>query len=88
LCVKSGSRSIVHQLKRKENAYEASWAKQRVPGIGDTCLLEPVAESHISERAVPTGARGEFLCAIFNLWLDRDIGRVKIQVFEEAAPGL
>jgi uncharacterized protein len=27
---------------------------------------------------------GEFLCTIFDEWIDKDIGRVKVQIFEEA----
>ena len=27
---------------------------------------------------------GSFVCTIFDVWLDRDIGRIKIQIFEEA----
>ncbi len=57
----------------------------RVPYISFLPLVEPLNEHNISERTVPADAWGEFLCAIFDLWLDRDIGRVKIQIFEEAA---
>ena len=46
---------------------------------------EPEAQSGVSERTVSSEAWGEFLCAIFDEWLDRDIGRVKVQIFEEAA---
>jgi uncharacterized protein len=33
---------------------------------------------------VPAGAWGDFLCAVFDEWVRRDIGRIKVQVFEEA----
>lgn len=56
-----------------------------VPYITFLPLVEPAAENHVSGRTVPADAWGEFLCAIFDLWLYRDIGRVKIQIFEEAA---
>jgi uncharacterized protein len=39
----------------------------------------------VSAETVPAEAWGEFLCAIFDEWVERDIGRVKIQIFEEAA---
>ena len=42
-------------------------------------------EGGVSHRTVPAEAWGEFLCAIFDEWMDRDIGQVKIQIFEEAA---
>jgi uncharacterized protein len=44
----------------------------------------PEAEGGVSERTVPAEAWGEFLCAIFDEWKARDIGRVKVQIFEEA----
>ncbi len=34
---------------------------------------------------VPADAYGEFLCAIFGEWARHDIGRVAVQIFEEAA---
>ena len=39
----------------------------------------------VSPLTVPAEAWGDFLCAIFDEWLDRDIGRIKVQIFEEAA---
>ncbi len=38
----------------------------------------------VSERTVPAKAFGEFLCAIFDEWKANDIGKVKIQIVEEA----
>lgn len=38
-----------------------------------------------SELTVPAEAWGDFLCTIFDQWRDQDIGRVKVQIFEEAA---
>lgn len=35
-------------------------------------------------ESVPAAAFGEFLCAIFDEWLRKDIGRVWVQTFEEA----
>jgi len=45
----------------------------------------PGSESGISHRSVPPEAFGVFLCTIFDEWMARDIGRIKIQIFEEAA---
>jgi uncharacterized protein len=39
----------------------------------------------VSNRSVPSEAWGEFLCSIFDEWAENDIGRVKVQIFEEAA---
>jgi len=44
----------------------------------------PESEGGVSERTVPAEAWGTFLCAIFDEWVARDIGRVKVQIFEEA----
>jgi uncharacterized protein len=44
----------------------------------------PEAEGGVSERTVPADAWGAFLCAVFDEWAARDIGRVKVQIFEEA----
>jgi uncharacterized protein len=43
------------------------------------------AESGVSDSTVPAEAFGMFLCTIFDEWLSRDIGRVKVQNFEETA---
>jgi uncharacterized protein len=51
----------------------------------------PVVEAPRADGAasaapsVPPDAWGEFLCAIFDEWRQRDIGRVGVQIFEEAA---
>ena len=46
---------------------------------------EPGADSGVSRRTVPAEALGTFLCTIFDEWLREDIGRVKVQMFEEVA---
>ena len=38
----------------------------------------------VSESTVPARAFGEFLCTIFDEWKANDIGKLKIQIFEEA----
>ncbi len=39
----------------------------------------------VSPGSVSPRAWGEFLCAVFDEWVDRDIGRLKVQIIEEAA---
>lgn len=39
----------------------------------------------ISERTVDPEAFGAFLCTVFDLWQAKDIGVIKVQIFEEAA---
>jgi uncharacterized protein len=38
-----------------------------------------------ANQTVPPDAFGQFLCAIFDEWTGRDIGRITVQIFEEAA---
>jgi len=45
---------------------------------------QPEAESGVSQRSVPSEAWGTFLCTIFDEWMEQDIGRIKVQIFEEA----
>jgi uncharacterized protein len=45
---------------------------------------QPEAEGGVDPISVPAEAWGAFLCAVFDEWRDRDIGRVKVQIFEEA----
>jgi uncharacterized protein len=44
----------------------------------------PDTKCGVSHISVPAEAWGAFLCTIFNEWRDQDIGRVKVQIFEEA----
>ena len=46
---------------------------------------QPEAEGGLSSRTVPAEAFGVFLCTIFDEWLENDIGKIKVQIFEEAA---
>jgi uncharacterized protein len=52
--------------------------------IGFLPLVEPEAENGVSPSTVPAEAFGRFLCTVFDAWRDRDIGRIKVQLFEEA----
>jgi uncharacterized protein len=45
----------------------------------------PPTEGWVSSRSVPADGFGDFLCTIFDEWLRQDIGRVVVQIFEEAA---
>ena len=52
-----------------------------------TPLVEPQlsASGGVSPRTVPADAFGAFLCVIFDEWVRQDIGRIIVQIFEEAA---
>ena len=45
---------------------------------------QPEAEGGVSPISVPAEAWGAFLCTVFVEWRGKDIGRVKVQIFEEA----
>jgi uncharacterized protein len=49
-------------------------------------LVEPdsAEPDGISDRSVPATSFGKFLTDIFDEWLERDIGKIKVQIFEEA----
>jgi uncharacterized protein len=49
-------------------------------------VVEPAAsaEAGASPLSVTAQAWGTFLCTIFDEWIDRDIGKIKVQIFEEA----
>jgi len=60
--------------------------------IGATYLgFLPVVERRddqpggVGEHSVPAEAFGSFLCTIFDEWVRHDIGRIMVQIFDEAA---
>jgi len=50
-------------------------------------LVEPRPDlpGGVTPASVSADAFGSFLIAIFDEWVEKDIGRIKIQIFEEAA---
>jgi uncharacterized protein len=53
--------------------------------IGFLPLVERgLGRCDVSDRTVSPDAFGTFLCTVFDEWLSNDIGRVKVQIFEEA----
>jgi uncharacterized protein len=45
----------------------------------------PGTKSGVSQASVPALEFGKFLISVFDEWIERDIGEIKIQIFEEAA---
>lgn len=45
----------------------------------------PDSQSGVSSNSVPSVEFAMFLSAIFDEWLEKDIGTIKVQIFEEAA---
>jgi len=48
-------------------------------------VRQPDSPGGVSPDSVPPEAWGDFLCAVFDEWQSRDIGRIKLQAVEEAA---
>ncbi len=46
---------------------------------------QPDSPSGVSIQSVPAMGFGHFLSVIFDEWVEKDIGEIKIQIFEEAA---
>ncbi len=43
------------------------------------------AEGGVTAHSVPPEAYGSFLCTVFDEWVRHDVGRVTVQIFDEAA---
>jgi uncharacterized protein len=53
--------------------------------LGFLPLVEFQPDEHgVNNRTVPAEAFGDFLCTIFDEWLNHDIGQINVQIFEEA----
>jgi uncharacterized protein len=48
-------------------------------------LVEHLPGGGVGARSAPAAAFGTFLCKIFDEWVRQDIGRILVQIFEEAA---
>jgi len=55
--------------------------------VGFLPLVEPQSEAlnGVSPSTVPAKSFGTFLCRIFDEWKERDVGKIKVQIFEETA---
>ena len=42
------------------------------------------AERGVNPDTMPAEAWGDFLCAVFDEWVEQDVGVIKVQIFEEA----
>jgi len=81
LCVVGG-----HNVRRPAEVY-GFFKAMGAPYLTFLPLVErrPDAAGGVSPETVPSGAWGDFLCAVFDEWAAGDIGRVKVQIVEEAA---
>jgi uncharacterized protein len=77
---------VVHSgnVRQPDEVYEF-FRRIEAPYLTFLPLVENLERGRVSGRTVPAEAWGDFLCTIFDAWMERDIGRMKIQIFEEAA---
>jgi uncharacterized protein len=45
---------------------------------------DPISKTHATQKSVLSMAFGDFLIKVYDEWLENDIGKIKIQIFEEA----
>lgn len=76
----------VHNVRFPLEVY-GFFKKIGVPYVSFLPMVEqrPDIEGRVSPLTVPAEAWGHFLCTIFDEWISQDIGRIKVQIFEEAA---
>ena len=48
-------------------------------------IVEPMPHGTVGPHTVAAGAYGAFLCAVFDEWVRQDVGKITVQIFEEAA---
>ncbi len=46
---------------------------------------DPASSTSVSKKSVPSVEFGNFLSSVFDEWVEKDIGEIKVQIFEEAA---
>ena len=55
------------------------------PHITFLPLVERERDGSVTPRTVPAERFGDFLCTVFDEWVGRSIGKIRIQIVEEAA---
>jgi len=75
-----------HNVRHPTEVY-CFFKQIKAPYVTFLPMVEPQADAKggVSHITVPAEAWGVFLCTIFDEWRDRDIGQIKVQIFEEAA---
>ncbi len=81
-----GERRASHNATLTESERRAS--RNAIPTESgrkaDRIAMLSEAGKGVSHTTMPPEAWGDFLCAIFDEWVERDIGQIKVQIFEEA----
>ena len=78
---------VVHDRNVREPAAVYRFFKEiKAQYISFIPLVEPdpAASKGVGPRTVPADLFGSFLCAVFDEWVRQDIGRIVVQIFEEA----
>ena len=52
--------------------------------VGFLPVVERTADGQVTEHTPSAEAYGDFLCRVFDEWLRRDVGRISVQIIEEA----
>lgn len=75
-----------HNVRRPSEVY-GFFKRIGAPYVSFLPLADPRPEAPggVSPDTVPAEAWGEFLCAVFDEWVAGDVGRIKVQIIEEAA---
>ncbi|MDP2914307.1 MAG: anaerobic sulfatase maturase [Candidatus Aminicenantes bacterium] len=75
-----------HNVRRPSEVY-GFFKRIGAPYVSFLPLVDPRPEAPggVSPDTVPAEAWGEFLCAVFDEWVAGDVGRIKVQIIEEAA---
>ena len=75
-----------HNVRRPAEVY-GFFKRIGAPYVSFLPLVDrrPESPGGVSPDTVPAEAWGEFLCAVFDEWAAGDVGRIKVQIIEEAA---
>lgn len=83
-----GSRfmQFIPLVERKPSAGESTARLDHAGPVsrGATLLRPDQVAQHLADECAPPHGFGEFLCAIFDRWVRRDVGRVFVQHFDVA----
>ena len=67
---------------KSEGRADRNSVPAEVGGVSDTTMSAEVGG--VSDTTMSAEAWGDFLCSIFDEWVEHDVGRIKVQIFEEA----
>ena len=80
LCVVSAA-----NVRSRSRSTGFSRDRRHLPELPAPGREEQGPAGRVTPDSVRAEAWGDFLCAIFDEWVENDIGRIKVQIFEEAA---